>query len=87
MPVGALVARGEVALGFQQLSELMGLSGITVVGTLPDAVAITTVFSAGVCAASAQPEALTRLFAFMASAEVAQVKLQHSMPAPSFSAT
>ena len=87
VPVGTLVARGEVALGFQQLSELMGLSGITVVGTLPDAVAITTVFSAGVCAASAQPEALTRLFAFMASSEVAQVKLQHSMPALSFSAT
>ncbi|MGZ5787237.1 MAG: substrate-binding domain-containing protein, partial [Ramlibacter sp.] len=32
VPVGSLVASGEVALGFQQLSELMHLEGITVVG-------------------------------------------------------
>ena len=50
VPVGSLVASGAVALGFQQLSELMSLEGITVVGVLPEAVAITTVFSAAVCA-------------------------------------
>jgi molybdate transport system substrate-binding protein len=33
--VGSLVARGEVALGFQQLSELMHLDGIEVVGPMP----------------------------------------------------
>ena len=81
VPVGALVARGEVALGFQQLSELMSLEGITVVGVLPEAVAITTVFSAAVCAASTQREDLTRLLAFMASNKVANVKLRHGMQA------
>ncbi len=35
VPVGSLVARGEVELGFQQLSELMHLEGIDVIGTLP----------------------------------------------------
>ena len=32
VPVGTLVASGDVALGFQQLSELIHLDGITVVG-------------------------------------------------------
>ena len=67
VPVGALVARGEVALGFQQLSELMHLDGINLLGVLPEAVSITTIFSAGVCAASTQKETLNSLLAFMAS--------------------
>jgi len=81
IPVGTLVARGEVALGFQQLSELMHLDGITVVGTLPDAVAITTIFSVGTCAASMQRETAERLFAFMASTETVSVKQKHGMQA------
>ena len=79
VPVGTLVARGEVALGFQQLSELMHLEGLTVLGTLPEPVSITTIFSAGICAASSQREALGRLLAFMASAEAAAVKRRHGM--------
>ena len=81
IPVGALVARGEVALGFQQLSELMHLEGIVVVGVLPEAASITTVFSAAVCATSAQREELSRLLTFMASPEVANIKMQHGMQA------
>ena len=81
IPVGTLVARGEVALGFQQLSELMHLDGITVVGTLPEAVAITTVFSAATCATSAQNETTAKLFAFMAAAESDPVKQKHGMQA------
>jgi molybdate transport system substrate-binding protein len=82
VPVGGLVARGEVHLGFQQLSELMGLSGITVVGLLPDPVGITTVFSAAACTASTKREDLTRLLVFMASNEAATVKLRRGMQAP-----
>lgn len=81
VPVGTLVARGDVALGFQQLSELMHLEGITVVGTLPEAVSITTVFSAGICTASSQRGMLARLFAFMASPEAAASKRRHGMDA------
>lgn len=79
VPVGALIARGEVALGFQQLSELMHLEGIDVIGPLPDAVQITTTFSAGLCTASRQGEAVRQMLAFMASPEVAQAKRRQGM--------
>ncbi len=81
VPVGTLVARGEVALGFQQLSELMHLDGITVVGALPEAVAITTIFSAATCAVSKQQENTAKLFAFMAAHEAAPIKQKHGMQA------
>ena len=79
--VGTLLARGEVSLGFQQLSELMHLEGITIVGTLPAAVAINTIFSAGVCVVSNQPQELGRFLSFLGSREVANTKQQHGMQA------
>lgn len=79
VPVGTLVARGEVALGFQQLSELLHVPGITLVGPLPAAIQITTTFSAGVGAASAQPAAAQALLAFMASPQAADAKRRQGM--------
>ncbi len=81
IPVGALVARGEVDLGFQQLSELMALPGITVVGPLPPEIQITTTFSAAIASRSTQPEAVRALLQFFVSPEVAALKRQHGMVA------
>lgn len=79
VPVGALVARGEVELGFQQLSELLHVDGIELLGPLPPAIQIVTTFSAGRCTASAQPEAVRSLFDFLTSAAAADVKRRHGM--------
>ena len=81
VPVGALVAQGEVTLGFQQLSEMRGVAGITVLGPLPDAVQITTTFSAGVSSISQQPDPMRNLLAFWASPACSPLKLQHGMQA------
>lgn len=79
VPVGSLVAKGEVELGFQQLSELMHLQGITVLGPLPPAIQIITTFSAGVCAASRQPERVRAMLAAMSAPDTADIKRRHGM--------
>ena len=79
VPVGTLVARGDVDLGFQQYSELMSLSGIDLVGPLPPAIQVITTFAGAVCATAADPDAVRALLRFMASAEVADVKRANGM--------
>lgn len=79
IPVGQLVADGEVELGFQQFSELMHLPGIAVLGTMPRDCEIVTTFSAALCATSAQPEAARALLAFMSSPAAADAKQRHGM--------
>lgn len=77
--VADLVARGEAALGFQQLSELMDADGIEVLGTLPWEIEHVTVFSAGVGAGSKNAAAVREMLAFMASPEADAVKRRHGM--------
>lgn len=79
VPVGSMIASGEVALGFQQLSELIHVEGIRIVGSLPAAIAIDTVFSAGVVTGSAHADVVQRLQAFMASPEAEAAKRRQGM--------
>lgn len=79
IPVGSQVASGEVALGFQQLSELQGLPGITVAGLLPADCAFITTFSGCVATSSAQPEAAQAFLTFLNSAATASTKQRHGM--------
>ena len=71
VPVGSLVAKGEVELGFQQLSELIHLDGITLLGNLPADIQITTTFSAAVGSASTHKSQARTLLAFLASEQAA----------------
>lgn len=52
VPVGHLIARGDAALGVQQRSELMRLTGVRIVGTLPGPTAISSVFVGAVLTSS-----------------------------------
>ena len=79
VPVGSLVAKGEVALGFQQLSELIHLQGISIVGPLPSAIQITTTFSAAMTTGCTRPAEVQALLDFMASPEAAEAKLRQGM--------
>ena len=83
VPVGSLLANGEASLGFQQLSELMALPGIEVLGQLPPDVAYITVFSAAIAqAVAAQPErvqAVRDWMAFLASVATEPIKRRHGM--------
>ena len=69
--VGAVVARGEAEIGFQQISELLPIPGIQYVGPLPSEVQRVTVFSAGVVVRSKNAEAARALIRFLASPEAA----------------
>ncbi len=84
VPVGTLLARGDVELGFQQLSELTHLPGIEVVGLLPAEIQVTTVFSAAVCTASNAPTAVHALLSFLASPDADVVKRRHGMEPAAF---
>jgi len=66
-PVGAVVARGEAELGFQQISELRPVPGVEVVGPLPADVQRVTVFSAAAGARSANPAGGRALITFLSS--------------------
>ena len=71
--VGAVVARGEAELGFQQTSELLPVPGIDYIGPLPAEVQRVSVFSAAVAAHSTNRAAAEALIRFLASQEAAEV--------------
>lgn len=89
--VGALVAAGKGAIGFQQLSELIHIKGIDIVGGLPQDIQKRTTFSAGIPVTSgpSQPselsepsqhlEATQALLAFLVSPAAAATKRKNGM--------
>ena len=70
-PVAAVVARGEAEIGFQQVSELLHVPGVTFVGAIPAELQQDTFFSAALASAVKEPEAAAALIRFLASPEAA----------------
>lgn len=71
--VGAVVARGEAEVGFQQISELLPIAGIELVGPLPPGAQRVTIFSAGIASAAKDAAAAQQLIEFLRSRNVEDV--------------
>ena len=69
-PVGSLLARGEVDIGFQQVSELLLYPGIQYVGPVPPEMDTVSVFAGGVHTGARQPQAARELIKFISSPAV-----------------
>ena len=85
IPVARLLADGDVDLGFQQLSELVGSPGVSVLGVLPQDCAMDTVFSGAIAATSSEPEGAAAILAFLrtdAARDIARSRHFAPPPAP-----
>jgi molybdate transport system substrate-binding protein len=79
VPVGSLVASGTAELGFQQVSELLNLADIDVLGPLPPPIQTVTIFSGGVSVNSSKPEAARALLVYLASPAASDARQRHGM--------
>jgi molybdate transport system substrate-binding protein len=72
-PAGGVVARGEAEIGFQQVSELLPVPGIDIVGPLPPDIQQITAFSAGLHVAATEADAAKALVQFLTAPAAAPV--------------
>ena len=70
--VGELVAQGRVELGIQQMTELLPVKGITLLGSLPSELQSVTVYQAAVVLRTTKPEIASKFVSFVTSRQVAQ---------------
>jgi molybdate transport system substrate-binding protein len=64
-PVGEVVAKGGAEIGIQQISELLPVAGVEIVGPLPAALQKITTFSAGLLTSAKEPDAAKALVKFV----------------------
>jgi molybdate transport system substrate-binding protein len=75
-PVAVVVARGEAEIGFQQVSELIHVPGVTFVGPIPAEVQPDSSFAGALTSTARQPEAARALIQFLGSPEAATTILK-----------
>lgn len=78
-PVGNLIARGEVEIGFQQMGELQAVNGIRIVGPIPAELQKVTSFAAGIVAASKNKDGAKALIRFLISPAACPIMVQTSL--------
>ncbi|HYR84781.1 MAG TPA: molybdate ABC transporter substrate-binding protein [Terriglobia bacterium] len=66
-PVGVFIVNGKAEMGLQQMSELMPVAGIEIVGPLPGDLQKVTMFSAGLSSAAKDPAAAKALVKFLSA--------------------
>jgi len=79
VPVATLVARGEAELGFQQLSELLHVPGVEVLGSMPGETQSITTFSAAVSASCNRAPEVRALLEFLAGPQADAIKREQGM--------
>lgn len=77
VPVGKLIADGEVEIGFQQLSELMPVSGIDRLDALPPEIECVATFSTGVHCKAPHAQGAHEFVRYLTSADAAPI-LRHT---------
>lgn len=77
--VGSWVARGDLEIGFQQVSELLAIPGIDFVGPIPDELQKVTVFSVGVAVGSKELAEGEKLVRFFLSSEARPVIIKQGL--------
>jgi len=75
IPVGSVVATGDYQLGFQQVSELLPVPGVSFVGKIPESVQSVTRFAAGIPVGAQHPKEAKALLDYLA-APAAQADVQ-----------
>jgi molybdate transport system substrate-binding protein len=78
-PVAGVVARGDAEIGFQQISEMLPVPGVDIVGPLPPELQKITVFSAGIVTTSEEPDAGRVLITFLASPAASAAIIESGM--------
>jgi molybdate transport system substrate-binding protein len=79
VPVGEVVAKGEAEIGVQQISELLPVPGIEIIGPLPPELQKVTVFSAGLFTGASEPQVAKALVALLTSAAARPVYQRKGM--------
>jgi len=67
IPVGSVVATGDYQLGFQQVSELLPVPGVSFVAKIPESVQSVTRFAAGIPVGAQHPQEAKALLAYLAA--------------------
>jgi molybdate transport system substrate-binding protein len=69
IPVGTVVATGDYQLGFQQVSELLPVPGVSFVAKIPEPVQSVTRFAAGIPVGAQHPAQARALLEYLASSD------------------
>ncbi|WP_241025235.1 substrate-binding domain-containing protein [Burkholderia sp. Ac-20384] len=67
IPVASVVANGDYEIGFQQVSELLPVPGVTYAGKVPESVQSVTRFAGGIPVAADHPGEAKKLLDYLAS--------------------
>ena len=81
--VAERVANGEAEIGVHQISEILAVKGVSLVGPLPPEIQNYTVYAAGVGAMAQQPEAARSLLKILQSEDASRVLKDKGMEPPS----